>query len=286
MGFSNLVCNDFMLDCCRVLHGGAQPALTLYKTIWFESLYKQFSSLIAPYDPQAFAQGRSEMLPAGIAIASWGLVTGVAMAKSGLPASYAIALSLTVFAGSAQLATLPLIVAGAPLPVIWLTALMVNLRFVIFSAALRPYFSNIRLRQRLLAGYLAGDIGFALFMRNFAGAREKGTAEQRGYFYGGAATNWVAWQISSIAGILLAALIPTQWGLDLAAVLALLAVLIPMLLGIPALAGVVTTAALSVVLVGLPLKLGLLASIVAGVAVAVLLEPLQRKPSGTAKVQT
>jgi predicted branched-subunit amino acid permease len=250
------------------------------------NILKFLSSFIAPYDRQTFAQGRREMLPAGIAIASWGLVTGVAMAKSGVPVSYAIALSLTVFAGSAQLATLPLIVAGAPLPVIWLTALMVNLRFVIFSAALRPYFSNIRLRQRLFAGYLAGDIGFALFMRNFASAHEKGTAEQRGYFYGGAATNWVAWQVASVAGIVLAALIPTQWGLDLAAVLALLAVVIPMLVGIPALAGVATTAALSVVLAGLPLKLGLLVSIALGIAVAVLLEPLQRRRAATAKEQT
>lgn len=213
------------------------------------------------------------MLPAGIAIGSWGLVTGVAMAKSGVPVGYAIALSLTVFAGSAQLATLPLMVAGAPLPVIWLTALMVNLRFVIFSAALRPYFSNIRLRQRLFAGYLAGDIGFALFMRNFAQDVEKGTPQQRGYFYGGAAVNWVAWQAASIAGILLGALVPTQWGLELAAVLALLAVLIPMAASLPAVAGVLTAAALSLAFAGLPLKLGLLISIALGVLVAVVLEP-------------
>jgi predicted branched-subunit amino acid permease len=243
-------------------------------------------SFIAPYDRAALRNGVREMLPAGIAIGSWGLVTGVAMAKSGLPVSYAIALSLVVFAGSAQLATLPLIVAGAPLPVIWLTALMVNLRFVIFSAALRPYFSNIRLRQRLFAGYVAGDLGFALFMQRYSNALEKGTAEQRGYFYGGAVTNWIAWQTASIAGILLAALIPTEWGLGLAAVLALLAVLIPMLVSVPAVLGVVTAAALSLVFAQLPLKLGLLISIAAGVLVAVLMEPFDRTPIGRAKAQS
>jgi predicted branched-subunit amino acid permease len=244
---------------------------------------KQLKSLIASYDKHAFSEGVRTMLPAGVAIASWGLVTGVAMAKSGIPVSYAIALSLVVFAGSAQLATLPLIVAGAPMPVIWLTALMVNLRFVIFSAALRPYFSNIRLRQRLFAGYVAGDLGFALFMQRFGTAAEKGTRQQRGYFYGGAATNWVAWQVASITGILLAALVPTEWGLGLAAVLALLAVLIPMLSSTPAVAGVVTAGALSLVFAGLPLKLGLLISIAAGVCVAVLLEPRNRRPVGTVR---
>jgi predicted branched-subunit amino acid permease len=240
-------------------------------------------SLVAPHDAAALREGVREMLPAGIAIGSWGLVTGVAMVKSGLPVGYAIALSLVVFAGSAQLATLPLIVAGAPLPVIWLTALMVNLRFVIFSAALRPYFSNIRLRQRLLAGYVAGDLGFALFMQKFGSATEKGTAQQRGYFYGGAVTNWVAWQSASIAGILLAALIPTQWGLGLAAVLALLAVLIPMLASVPAIVGVITAATLSLVFAGLPLKLGLLISIAAGVLIAVMLEPFVLRSGASEK---
>ncbi|MGL4573554.1 MAG: AzlC family ABC transporter permease [Burkholderiaceae bacterium] len=244
---------------------------------------KFFKSLIAPYDRAAFADGVRTMLPAGIAIGSWGLVTGVAMAKSGIPVDYAIALSLVVYAGSAQLATLPLIIAGAPMPVIWLTALMVNLRFVIFSAALRPYFSNIRLRQRLFAGYVTGDVGFALFMQRFGTATEKGTGEQRGYLYGGAVTNWVAWQVSSITGILLAALVPTEWGLGLAAVLALLAVLIPMLATMPAVVGVATASALSLVFAGLPLKLGLVISIAAGVCIAVLLEPRDRNPVGSAK---
>lgn len=39
----------------------------------------------------------------------------------------------------------------------------VNLRFVIFSAASRSYFITLPWRQRLLAGNLNGDLGFALF---------------------------------------------------------------------------------------------------------------------------
>jgi hypothetical protein len=66
-------------------------------------------------------------------------------------------------------------------------------------------------------------------------------------------------------------------------VLALLAVLIPMLSSTPAVAGVVTAGALSLVFAGLPLKLGLLISIAAGVCVAVLLEPRNRRPVGTVR---
>ena len=82
------------------------------------------------------------MAPAGIAIAAWGLVTGVAMVKGGLSVTMALVMTVVVFAGSAQLAVLPLLVSGAPLPIVWATALLVNLRFVIFAAAMRGYFAR------------------------------------------------------------------------------------------------------------------------------------------------
>jgi predicted branched-subunit amino acid permease len=47
-------------------------------------------------------------------------------------------MSLLVFAGSAQLAVIPLLAAGAPVWLIWATAACVNLRFLILSAQWRP----------------------------------------------------------------------------------------------------------------------------------------------------
>ena len=64
------------------------------------------------------------------------------MVKGGSPFPGPSLMSLLVYAGSAQLAALPLIVAGAPLWVIVATGLITNLRFVIYSAALRPYFAD------------------------------------------------------------------------------------------------------------------------------------------------
>ena len=46
-------------------------------------------------------------------IAAWGLMTGVAMVKSGLGVVESLLMALLVFAGSAQLAATPLIIAGA-----------------------------------------------------------------------------------------------------------------------------------------------------------------------------
>jgi predicted branched-subunit amino acid permease len=232
--------------------------------------------LLPPIDPAAFREGALNMAPVTVAIASWGLVTGVAMVKSGLTVPLAIVMTLTVFAGSAQLASLPLLAIGAPLPVVWVSAMVVNLRFVLFSAASREYFAALRWPKRLFAAYLNGDIGFALFMQRFGDSIERGSPAQWGFFFGGATVNWCAWQSASIAGIFLGGLVPGAWGLELAAALALTAVLIPMVVNVSALLGVMVAGGLSLVSTGVPLKLGLLLSVVVGVIVAVLSEPLSR----------
>ena len=111
-----------------------------------------------------FARGARDMTGISLGIGAWGLVTGVAMVKAGLGLPLAIGMSLLVFSGSAQLAALPLIAQGAPLWVVWGTALCVNLRFVIYAAALRSHFAPFSAAQRLVLGYVTGDIGFVVFM--------------------------------------------------------------------------------------------------------------------------
>jgi predicted branched-subunit amino acid permease len=238
---------------------------------------------IAPIDPPAFREGVRAMAPFGIAIAVWGFVTGVAMVNTGMPVLVGVVMTLTVFAGSAQLAVLPLLAVGAPLPVVWATALIVNLRFVIFAASSRPAFVGLPLRQRTLAGYLNGDLGFALFALRFADDPERGSPVQWGYVYGGAVVNWVVWQVASIAGLLLGGLAPASWGLELAAYLALVAVLVPMTVTSPAVAGVAVAVVTSLVTVRMPLRLGLIVSVVAGVVVALVVERLRASVSARSR---
>ena len=95
-----------------------------------------------------FGQGLRDMAGLAPGIFAWGLVTGVAMAGSGMGLVLAVAMSLLVFSGTAQLATMPLIVAGAPLWVVWLTALCVNLRFVVFSLTWARYHPRPRRKPR------------------------------------------------------------------------------------------------------------------------------------------
>ena len=53
-------------------------------------------------------------LPVSVGIIPWALVTGLAMVGAGFTVVQAMGMSLIVFGATAQLGTLPLIVAGAP----------------------------------------------------------------------------------------------------------------------------------------------------------------------------
>ena len=223
----------------------------------------------------AYLLGITDMTATAVGIGAWGLVTGVAMVKSGMSVPMALFMSLVVYAGSAQLSVLPLMAVGAPMWVVWLTAICVNLRFVIFSNMWRTYFKHLPLRQRLVAAYFSGDVIFVSFMKRYPDARVE--PDQIPYFSGAATTNWVAWQIPSIMGILLANVVPLSWGLGFAGVLALLGVLLSMLFDRATwlATGVAGTAAIAAF--ALPLKLNILVAIAAAVAAGLIIEAVDRR---------
>ena len=217
-----------------------------------------------------FRRGFADMLAPSLGIAAAGLVTGVAMVESGLPLPLAVLMTLLVNAGSAQLAALPLLVAGAPVWVLWGTGLCVNLRFVIYSAHWRKYFGYLPRWQRLGLGYLAGDLNYVLFVRRFPVARP--SPEQLPYFYGGALCNWASWQVASLLGVVLAQRVPTEWDLSFAGVLALLGLAYSLLSDQKSWIAAGIAACAAVAAFGLPLKLNIVVAIASGVAVALLLD--------------
>jgi predicted branched-subunit amino acid permease len=227
--------------------------------------------------------GVRESLPSSLAMATWGLVTGVAMVQSGLSTAQAIGMTLLVYAGSAQLTSLPLLAASAPLAIIWASALIVNLRFVIYSAAVKPFFQRLPWGSRLLYSIGTVDVLSVNFLRRYPNPPVHqpslvqsdtfpAASEPLAYFRWAAGFNWLVWQTSSIAGILLAHVIPLSWGLEYVASLALIAMLLPMLLDRASLVCVGVAAVVAVLAVKLPLNLGLLIAVIAGVFAAMLVD--------------
>ncbi|EHR73092.1 putative branched-chain amino acid permease (azaleucine resistance) [Burkholderiales bacterium JOSHI_001] len=220
-----------------------------------------------------FRRGAADMVGVAMGLAAWGLVTGVAMAKSGLGLGLAALMSLMVFAGTAQLAALPLIATGAPLWVIWATAACVNLRFVIFSAQWRPYLAHLPRGRRMFVSYFCADLNFALFLKRFPVARP--SPDQLPYFWGGLAVNGGTWHLSSLLGIALAHQVPTQWGLGFAGTLALLGFTYSLLHDRGTWLAAVVAGAASVAAYALPLKLNIVVAIAAAVAIGVVLDHLR-----------
>lgn len=218
----------------------------------------------------AFRLGARDMSAPALGIGAWGLVTGVAMVKSGLSIPVALVMSLLVFAGSAQLATIPLLAAGAPTWVVLATAACVNLRFLILSAQWRLYFGHLPRVQRLRMSYFAADLNFVQFMRRFPEPVPR--PEQVTYFWGGVAVNWTSWQALSIAGILLGDRVPGHWGLGFAGILVLVGLTGSMLVDRATWAAAAVAAVVAVATDALPLKLNIVVAIVAAIVVGLLID--------------
>jgi predicted branched-subunit amino acid permease len=238
------------------------------------------SAQLAPddHDDAAWREGFKTGLPTLFGIAAWGLVVGIAMVKAGLTIPQALGMTLLVFAGSAQLASLPLIVAQAPVWVIFATALVVNLRFVIFSVLLAPHFAHLSWPKRLALGYVSGDMTVALFLQRYPD--ERPAPGKLSYLKGLMYPNWAAWQVGSIAGIFLGSAVPPQWGLGFAGTLAIICITVPLIVNKAALCGVLVAGTVAVLAAGLPYKLGLLAAVVVGMISAMVVEETLEKYKG------
>ena len=222
-----------------------------------------------------FSAGLRASLPLLIAVGPFGLVTGVAMAAAGIAPLEAMAMSLLVYAGASMLAATQLIVEGAPALLVVLGAFIVNLRLLMYSASIRPYFLGAPLGQRLLVSYALVDNPYALFLQRYS--THPGAAGKFDYFLGLSIPVWLCWQATVGAGLLLGNQLPSAWKLEFAAPLAFIALSIPLLRDKSMVAAALSAGTTAVLAHGLPLRLGLALAAVVGVTVGVLSE----KYSGT-----
>jgi len=233
---------------------------------------------MTPAQQREFIYGVKEMSHSAVTIVTWSIVTGIAMAKSTLTIHQAIAMSLLVYAGSAQLAALPLIAVGAPIWVILVTSFIVNLRFVIFSLGLQAHFYYLSTWRRILLGYFTTDFSYLAHLKRFPKAETKeelsaDTEHLRLYsMIGFQAANWLSWQIGSITGILLASQIPNEWGLQFAGAVALVVIIGPMLDRSSAKWAAVTAGSVAVMTYGIPFRLNIILAVVAALIVGMMLD--------------
>lgn len=175
-----------------------------------------------------FFAGALACLPVAISVAAYGLVWGVLARGAGLSLVEVALMSGMVFAGAAQFVALDLWTATpATLPIgpLILAAFIVNLRYLLLTATLRPLYPPGRIGERAFGMYLVTDENWAMTVA--AMARGHGSVA---FLMGGGALAWLSWMTTNLVGYGLGSAIdnPARWGLDFAFTATFLALLLGM----------------------------------------------------------
>ena len=205
-----------------------------------------------------------------LGIIPFGVITGVAMVASGIPPLAAMLMSVFVFAGASMVASAQLLASSAPALLIVLTTLVINLRFMMYSASLRLHFADAPLRQRLAVAYLTADNVYGLMLSRFSDHPDD--PGKFDYFLGAGLVVWAAWQAAVLAGVLIGAGVPAEWRLEFAAPLAFIAMTIPLLRDRAMVAAAVAAGAVIAVSSDIPLKLNIVLAAAVGIAAGLFCE--------------
>lgn len=179
--------------------------------------------------------GFIEALPLAIAIAAYGLSYGVLATQVNLSLAGAVAMSLLVFSGSAQMVAVAMLTTGASLASVFFTSVLLNLRNMLYGAALAEGLAPAK-KWRWLLAFGVSDEPFVLGVSRF-----KKHGPDPLYFGTVTATFYITWALSSFIGALIGNQIdPQKWGLDLAFPITFIALLIPSLKEKPVIATALT----------------------------------------------
>lgn len=222
---------------------------------------------------KGFRDGAPFVLVAG----PFGMLFGVLATEAGLNLTETLVLTVTVFAGAAQLTALQLMQENAPTFIVLASALAVNLRMAMYSASLTPFLGGAPMWQRAFAAYLTVDQAYACSIIRFETEPDLTVSQRVRYFMGSVTPVATAWYSLTLVGALLGARIPESWALDFALPIAFLAMVTPMLRTAAHVVAALVSVAVAVLAAGLPYNLGLMVAGLAGMIAGARMELILRK---------
>lgn len=218
-----------------------------------------------------FWAGARATIPLLVGAAPFGLIYGALAVAAGLSPLAAAAMSAFVFAGSAQFIAVGLVGAGAPLPVIILTTLVVNLRHMLYSATLAPHMGQLPRKALLPLGFWLTDESFAVAAKRY---NQPGGEERHWFLLGSELAMYLNWQLVTWIGILAGRAIPdpAAWGLDFAMVVTFIGIVVPEIKTRPTLLAVLVAGGTALLANDLPHQAGLLLAALLGILAGMLAE--------------
>lgn len=142
-------------------------------------------------------------LPFGASSVLYGVGFGVLAAQAGLSVLEGVAMSATVFSGTAQIAILQAWSSSQALLALFATVMVVNSRYILMSAALRPWLGAVPRWRATAALLILVDGTFAI------GMREKSRGENdAGVLFGASLISYLGWVVGTALGYWVGALLP------------------------------------------------------------------------------
>ena len=218
-------------------------------------------------------QGVLDALPLFVPAIPFGLVLGLAINEAGINAFVGWSGSWIIFGGAAQLTLISLLGSGTAVAAAVGTALVVNSRHFMYSAALAPTFQNQPRWFRWVGPYLLIDQMFALATL----APDDEPTGFRVYYLAAGITFWTMWQTTTALGLLIGPVVPEEWNLGFAVPILFVGLLV---LGIdhwPKVVAAGVGAGFTYVAAGLPNRTGLLVGATAGVIAGTICERFRRE---------
>ncbi|MEB3358409.1 MAG: AzlC family ABC transporter permease [Synechococcales bacterium] len=223
-----------------------------------------------PQFPQAeFWAGARDMLPLIIGAIPFGIIFGTLATSNGLSVGGTLAMSMLVFAGSSQFIAVGMVAAGTGWMLIVFTALIVNLRHLLYAVSLLPYVQSLPQQWKAVLGFFLTDEAFAIAIRRY----ERGDRSpfKHWYYLGAALAMYLNWQACTWLGITIGQTIPNaaEWGLDFAMSATFIGMVVPYVKTKPMGMAVGVAGVVALLAYPLPHKLGLMVAAIAGIAAGV-----------------
>jgi predicted branched-subunit amino acid permease len=210
------------------------------------------------------ATGARAMLPWAAGVTPFGLVIGVSAAQADLPTLAGWLTGPLIYAGSAQIATIQMLQAGASPAAVIVAALLINARLLFYSAAMAAHWRGTPMWWRLLAGYLLVDPSFVVGVDRYRQPGDRRRAHA--HYLGAGLVLWVTWLTAIAVGAIAGVRLPGWLHLEFLVPLYLVGQVVPRLASTSTRRAAVTAAAVAVVALAAPVHLGVPVAIVAGIA--------------------
>ena len=230
------------------------------------------------FDGALFLRGARDILPLILAAIPFGIVYGAMGQSLGLTSWQVMGMSIFVFAGSSQFIAVTLLASAAALPVIAMTVFIVNLRHMLYAASLMPTATKLPALLRVPMGFWLTDEAYAVVANRLRGKHDDGKGFYS-YYIGAALIMYLNWQLCTWIGITVGEKVPdmTNWGLDVAMVVAFIGIVVPALQRFAHWACAVTSAACILLTYDWPHQTGLLFSSVMAILVGIIVLKQQNK---------